>query len=157
MLKNIDKGGKMIDDLSRKIIDSLNDDARKSFREIAKETGTSVTAVIHAVKGMESKGIIRGYIPVIDPASIGYDLGAVVAVRISHGKLMETQKKIAEDSHVAAVFDVTGEWDCLVVARFKGRDDLNRFIKKVNAIPYIDRTVTHLILNTVKDERRVFP
>jgi len=146
-----------MDDLSRKIIDSLNNDARKSFREIAKETGTSVTAVIHAVKGMESKGIIRGYIPVIDPVLVGYDLGAVIAVRISQGKIMEAQKKIAEDPHVAAVYDVTGEWDCLVVARFKGRDDLNRFIKKINAHPNIDRTVTHLILNTVKEERRVFP
>jgi len=146
-----------MDDLYRKIIDSLNNDARKSFREIAKETGTSVTAVIHAVKGMESKGIIRGYIPVIDPVLVGYDLGAVIAVRISQGKIMEAQKKIAEDPHVAAVYDVTGEWDCLVVARFKGRDDLNRFIKKINAHPNIDRTVTHLILNTVKEERKVFP
>lgn len=146
-----------MDDLSRKIIDSLNNDARKSFREIAKETGTSVTAVIHAVKGMESKGIIRGYIPVIDPVLVGYDLSAVIAVRISQGKIMEAQKKIAEDPHVAAVYDVTGEWDCLVVARFKGRDDLNRFIKKINAHPNIDRTVTHLILNTVKEERKVFP
>ena len=146
-----------MDDLSRKIIDSLNNDARKSFREIAKETGTSVTAVIHAVKGMEAKGIIRGYIPVIDPVLAGYDLGAVITVRISQGKIMEAQKKIAEDSHVAAVYDVTGEWDCLVVARFKGRDDLNRFIKKINSQPNIDRTVTHLILNTVKEERRVFP
>ncbi|MHB8054390.1 MAG: Lrp/AsnC family transcriptional regulator [Candidatus Aminicenantales bacterium] len=147
----------MIDDLSRKIIESLNDDARKSFREIAKETGTSVTAVIHAVKSMEAKGIIRGYIPVIDPALIGYDLSAVIAVRISQGKIMEAQKKIAEDPHVVAVYDVTGEWDCLVVARFKGREDLNRFIKKINAHANIDRTVTHLVLNTLKEERRVFP
>jgi len=147
----------MIDDLSKKIIDSLNDNARKSFREIAKETGASVTAVIHAVKGMEAKGVIRGYIPVIDPAAVGFDLSAVIAVRISQGKLMEAQKKIAEDLHVSAVYDITGEWDCLVLARFRGRDDLNRFIKKVNAFPNIDRTITHLVLNTIKDERRVFP
>lgn len=146
-----------MDDLSRKIINFLNSDARKSFREIAKETGTSVTAVIRAVKGMESTGIIRGYIPVVDPASAGYDLGAVIAVRISQGKIMEAQKKIAEDPHAVAVYDVTGEWDCLVIARFKGRDDLNRFIKKINAHPNIDRTVTHLILNTVKEEKRIFP
>ncbi len=147
----------MIDDLSKKIIDSLNEDARKSFREIAKETGTSVTAVIHAVKTLETKGVIRGYIPVVDPAAVGLDLSAIIAVRISQGKLLETQKKIAEDLRVAAVYDVTGEWDCLVLARFRGRDDLNRFIKKINAYPHVDRTITHLVLNTVKDERRVFP
>jgi len=147
----------MIDNLSGKIIDSLNDNARKSFREIAKETGTSVTAVINSVKGLEAKGVIRGYIPVIDSAAVGFDLNAVIAVRISQGKIMEAQKKIAEDPRVFAVYDVTGEWDCIVLARFRGRDDLNRFIKKINAFPNIDRTVTHLVLNTVKDERRVFP
>ncbi|MCX6567209.1 MAG: Lrp/AsnC family transcriptional regulator [Candidatus Aminicenantes bacterium] len=147
----------MIDDLSRKIIDSLNENARKSFREIAKETGSSVTAVINSVKGLEAKGVIRGYIPVVDAAAVGFDLNAVIAVRISQGKLMEVQKKIAEDLHVSAVYDVTGEWDCLVLARFRGRDDLNRFIKKITSFPNIDRTVTHLVLNTVKDERRVFP
>lgn len=147
----------MIDDLSKKIIDSLNEDARKSYREIAKETGTSVTAVINAVKNMEAKGTIRGYIPVVDPSAVGFDLNAVVTVRISQGKLLETQKRIADDPHVSAVYDVTGEWDCLVLARFRGREDLNRFIKKVNSFPNIDRTITHLILNTVKDERRVFP
>ncbi len=147
----------MIDNLSGKIIDSLNDNARKSFREIAKETGTSVTAVINSVKGLEAKGVIRGYIPVIDSAAVGFDLNTVIAVRISQGKIMEAQKKIAEDPRVFAVYDVTGEWDCFVLARFRGRDDLNRFIKKINAFPNIDRTVTHLVLNTVKDERRVFP
>lgn len=147
----------MINNLSGKIIDSLNDNARKSFREIAKETGTSVTAVINSVKGLEAKGVIRGYIPIIDSAALGFDLNAVIAVRISQGKIMEAQKKIAEDPRVFAVYDITGEWDCLVLARFRGRDDLNRFIKKINAFPNIDRTVTHLVLNTVKDERRVFP
>jgi DNA-binding Lrp family transcriptional regulator len=147
----------MIDEMDKKIINSLNDSARKSFREIAKEVGTSVTAVIHAVKDLEANGIIRGYIPVIDPAHLGFELSAVIALRISQGKLLETQKKIAEDPHVAAVYDITGEWDSLVVARFKGRDDLNRFLKRINAVPHVDRTVTHLVLNTVKDERRVFP
>jgi DNA-binding Lrp family transcriptional regulator len=147
----------MLDNLDKKIINALNEDARKSFREIAKEVGTSVTAVIHAVKGLESKGVIRGYIPNIDPAHIGFDLSAVIALRISQGKLLETQKKIAEDSHVTAVYDITGEWDSILVARFTGRDDLNRFLKKINAVPHVVRTVTHLVLNTVKDERRVFP
>lgn len=145
-----------MDDLSKKIVDILSMDARKSFREVAKETGTSVTAVINAVKNLEAKGVIRGYAALVDPVAVGFDLSAVIAVRISQGKILETQKKIAEDPRVFAVYDVTGEWDCLVLARFRGRDDLNRFIKKVNALPHIDRTVTHLVLNTVKEERRVF-
>ena len=145
----------MIDDLERRILRVMNANARKSFREIAKEVGTSATSVIHAVKKLEGQGVIRGYIPVVDPAHFGIDLSAVIALRISQGKLLETQRRIAADPHVSAVYDATGEWDSLVVAHFRGRDDLNSFLKTLTAKRYVDRSVTHIVLNTVKDERRV--
>jgi DNA-binding Lrp family transcriptional regulator len=145
----------MIDELDRKIIRVLNANARKSFREIAKEVGTSATAVINKVKRLETAGVIKGYIPVVDPAHFGIDLVAIIALRISKGKLLETQQKISSDRRVAAVYDITGEWDSLVVGYFQSRDDLNDFIKAVLGLPYIDRTVTHLVLNIVKDEKRV--
>lgn len=145
----------MIDDLDRKVVRVMNENARRSFREIAKEVGTSATVVIHAVKKLEKAGAVKGYIPVIDPEYFGFSLTAVIALRISKGKLLETQKVIAEDRRVVAVYDITGEWDSLVVGRFKSREDLNAFIKKVLSLRYVDRTVTHIVLNVVKDEKRV--
>lgn len=145
----------MIDELDRKIVWALNANARKSFREIAKEVGTSTTAVIHTVKKLETAGAIRGYIPVVDPEHFGINLIAIVAVRISKGKLLETQKKISQDPRVTAVYDVTGDWDSFVIGYFKDREDLNRFIKKLLGLPFVDRTVTHIVLNVVKEERRV--
>lgn len=145
----------MIDELDRKIIRVLNANARKSFREVAKEVGTSATAVIHTVKKLETAGAVRGYVPVVDADYFGLGLAAIVAVRISKGKLIETQKRIAQDPHVAAVYDVTGDWDCFVIGRFSGREDLNGFVKGLLAIPHVDRTVTHLVLNVVKEEPRL--
>jgi DNA-binding Lrp family transcriptional regulator len=146
----------VIDELDKKIVRVMNANARKSFRELAKDVGTSVTAVIHTVKKLEALGAIKGYIPLVDATYFGLDLSAAIALKISQGKLLEAQEKIAEDAHVAAVYDITGEWDSLVIAHFRGRDDLNKFLKRLNAMKYIDRTVTHIVLNTVKDERRVF-
>ena len=134
----------MIDELERKIVRAMNQNARKSFREIAKELGTSATAVINKVKSWRL-GVIQGYIPVVNPEYFGIDLAAIIALRISKGKLLETQQNISEDRRVAAVYDITGEWDSLVVGHFKGRDDLNDFIKGVLSLPYVDRTVTHLV------------
>lgn len=145
----------MIDELDRKIVRALNGNARKSFRVIAKEVGTSAPSVIHAVKKLEAAGAIQGYVPVVDPEYFGLGLAAVVAVRISKGRLIETQKRIAQDPHVAAVYDVTGDWDCFIVGRFADREDLNGFVKGLLALPHVDRTVTHLVLNVVKDEPRV--
>ncbi len=145
----------MIDELERKVVRVLNDDARKSYREIAKELGTSTTAVISAVKKLEAEGALKGYIPVIDPERFGVRLIVVIALRISRGKLLETQQKIAADPRVKAVYDVTGDWDSFVIGYFAGREDLNAFVKKLQAFPFVDRTVTHIVLNVVKEERRV--
>lgn len=145
----------MNDDLDKKIIRALNRNARKSFREIAREVKTSVTGVIHRVKKHEKSGVIKGYIPILDPEYFGFNLIAIIALRISQGKLLETQKEIAKDPRAVAVYDITGEWDSLVVGYFKGREDLNMFIKNVLSMKYIDRTVTHIVLNVVKEEKRI--
>lgn len=121
----------MPDELDKKIIRSLNENARKSFREVAKDVGTSVTAVIHRVKKFEDSGTIKGYIPLVDSGYFGMELMAVIALRISQGKLLETQKNIARDARVVAVYDITGEWDSIVIGRFKDRQDLNDFIKNL--------------------------
>jgi Lrp/AsnC family transcriptional regulator for asnA, asnC and gidA len=145
----------MLEELEIKIIRSLNQNSRKSFREIAKEIGTSAPVVINKIRKLEEAGAIKGYIPVLNPEYFGYALSAIIAIRISHGKLIETQQKIAQDPRVFAIYDVTGEWDSIVCAHFKNTEDLNRFIKNVLSQQYVDRTVTHLVLNVVKDERRV--
>lgn len=145
----------MIEKLDRKIVRVLNKNARKSFREIAKELGVSVTAVIHTVKKLEAAGAVKGYVPVVDPEHFGFGLVAIIAARISKGKLLETQKRISRDHHVTAVYDVTGEWDSFIIGRFTGREDLNGFVKRLLALPHVDRTVTHIVLNVVKEEVRV--
>jgi len=145
----------MIDELEKKIVRSLNQNSRKSFREIAKELGTSATVVINKVKRLEEAGAIQGYIPVLNSKYFGYDITAIIAIRISHGKLIETQEMIAEDPRVFAIYDVTGEWDSLVNGRFKDPEDLNDFIKNLLGQKYVERTVTHIVLNVVKDERRL--
>jgi DNA-binding Lrp family transcriptional regulator len=122
---------------------------------VAKELGASVTAVINKVKKLESSGVIKGYIPIIDQEYFSFNLIAIIAMRISKGKLLETQQKISEDPHVMAVYDITGEWDSMIIGYFKGRDDLNKFIKNLLSLRYVDRTVTHIVLNVVKEERRI--
>jgi len=145
----------VIDDLDRKIIRVLNANARKSFRDVAKEVGTSVTAVINRIKKLEESGFILGYIPLVDPEYFGLKLIAIIALRISKGKLLETQEQIAKNSRAVAVYDITGEWDSLVIGYFKDRQDLNDFIKDLLSLENVDRTVTHIVLNVVKEERRI--
>ena len=90
----------MIDAMDKKLVRSLNANARKSFREIAKELGTSTTSVIRGIKKLESSGAVRGYIPVVDPAAFGYDLTVVVLDDHQPRPAPGDPAEIAQDHHV---------------------------------------------------------
>ncbi len=144
-----------LDKTDRRILGLLNKDARTSFRNISRELKMSLTKVTHHVKKMEKEGIIRGFIPLIDPEKLGFDMLVVIGLDISKKKTIEIQEKIAKDPHVFAVYNTIGQWDSVIIARFKSRVDLDTFIRKVLSIPGVDKTYTQLVMNTVKDEKRV--
>ena len=150
-----DTGKLKIDDLDIDILRSLNDSARKSFRDIAKELHVSLTTVSNRVKALEKAGVIQGYIPIINPEKLGYDLMVVIGIKVIHGRIIETEQDLSKDPAVFAVFDSTGEWDAIIMARFKTRGELNQFVKKVLDHENVDRTYTQVVLNVTKDEKRV--
>jgi DNA-binding Lrp family transcriptional regulator len=144
-----------MDELDYKILEKLNENARKSYREIARELKVSLSTISNRIKKMEDEKVIERFIPLINQEKIGYDLTAVINVKISHGKLIEVQEKISKDKHVSSVFDITGDWDSLIIAIFKDRRDLNGFIKGVLAMDNVEKTNTQIVLNIVKNEKRV--
>jgi DNA-binding Lrp family transcriptional regulator len=144
-----------LEELDRKILNVLNRNARMSFRLIAKELRISPTTLYSKVKKLERSGVLKGYIPLIDKESVGYDLMAIISLRVRQEKDIEVQKAIAKFPQVGAVYEVTGNWDLILVCYFKGRDDLTNFLKKELPLTNIERAMTHLVLNVVKEEKRI--
>ena len=93
----------------------------------------------------------------LDPEKIGWDLNVVIGLRIQKGRLIEIQEKIAKDPRVYGVYDVTGDFDSMVVARARDRSDLDELSKNVMSVDGVERSVTHLVLNTVKESPTTLP
>jgi DNA-binding Lrp family transcriptional regulator len=106
-----------MDDVDRRILRVLEADARTSLRKIAEEVGVALGTVSNRVRRLESLGVIRGYTVLLDPHKAGWGLSVVIGLRIEKGRLMEIQEKIAKDNRVYGVYDVTGEYDSMVLAR----------------------------------------
>ena len=145
----------LLDDLDVKILRLLNADARRSFRDIAKAVDASLSTVSNRVRKLEEEGIITGYAPILAESRLGYDVLSVVGVKIHKGKLLDVQRRIAKDDRVTHVYDVTGEWDSIVVVRLKNTRELDAFIKRLGSMEYVENTYTQVVLNVVKEERRV--
>lgn len=144
-----------LDPLDRSLLEELNVDARRSHRELARRLRVSPTTVSHRVEALEREGLVQGYVPVLNDEALGWDLHAVVGIRISKGRLREVEERLSKDDRAYAIYDVTGDYDALVIGRFRDRRDLDRWVKHALQDPYIERTNTQVILNRVKEERRV--
>ncbi|MCW1309362.1 MAG: Lrp/AsnC family transcriptional regulator [Candidatus Parvarchaeota archaeon] len=154
-MKKIERTFKM-DEMNKKILRELILNSRQSLREISKTTNISIGTIANRIKLMQSSGVIKGYTTIIDPDKVGYELMALIGIVISKGKLIQVEKVIASYDNVMAVYDVTGEYDAFIIARFKDREHMSRFIKSLLSTPNIERTHTYFVLNTVKEDFRLF-
>ncbi len=139
----------------KKILKNLLEDARFSSRQIAKNVGVSVGTVLSRTKKMEDYGFIKGYAVILNHEKLGYELTVVTEITVSKGRLTEMEKEIAKIPNVCGVYDVTGLTDAVIIAKFKTREDLGKFTKQLLALPYIERTNTHVVLTTVKENFRL--
>jgi len=140
-----------LSEVDKKILKGLLEDARLSSRRIAKNVGVSTGTVLSRIKKMEEEGLIRGYSALLDHEKLGYQLTVVTEITVSKGRLVEMENEIAKIPNVCGVYDVTGLTDALVIAKFRTRDDLGHFTKRLLALPYLERTNTHVVLTTVKE------
>ena len=144
-----------LDEIDGKILKVLTLDARLSSRQIAKRCGVSIGTALSRIKRMESEGMIRGYTVLLDQEKLGYELTVVTEMTVSKGRLLETENEIATIPNVCCVYDLTGLTDAAIVAKFKSREDLSRFTKHLLSLPHVERTNTHVVLTTLKEDFRM--
>ena len=141
-----------IDERDVRILRELSRDSRKSFRKIARKLGIATTTVISKYNNLKNAGVIRYPSLIIDHEKIGYSLSALIEILVSKGKLIDVEKEIAKKYNAYAVYDITGDTDAMILAKFRNRKELNDFVKSLLAMEFVERTNTHLILNTIKED-----
>ena len=141
-----------LDSTDRAILRALLEDSRASQRELSRIVGVAQGTITNRLKKLESQNIIQGYSVVLDPESVGWSMTIMAGLRIAKGKMINVQQKIAADPRVFSVYDVTGDWDSMVLARVRDRADLDDLTKTVFTLEGVTRSFTHVVLNTVKED-----
>ena len=146
-----------IDETDKKIIAEYLKDARVSYREVAKRLQLAVGTVLTRTKKLENDGIIESYSAVLNHDKLGYEIIAISEITVSKGKLTEVENAIAKLSPTCAVYDVTGENDVIIISKFKSRDEMSDFTKKLLSMSNVERTNSRIVLNTIKEDFRLSP
>ena len=144
-----------MDKIDEKILKNLLVDARLSARQLSLKLGLSTVTVLSRIKKLEKEKIIKGYTSILNHEKLGYDLTAVIEIIAKKDKLVQVEDELSGIENVCAVYDVTGNTDTLIIAKFKGRKDLSKFVKNLSATSNVESTITHVVLNTVKEDFRL--
>lgn len=147
-----DKDIVKLDETDKKILKIINEDVRTSYRQISRDLDISVGTVHNRIDKMVKNGVIKKFSPVIDHRKLGYVLTSIIGVRVKGGKLENWENKISYNKNVVGIYDVTGEYDAFLIAKFQDTDELDSFIKEILKEPGVERTYTQTVLNVVKED-----
>jgi len=141
-----------LDETDVKLLKTLLSDARLSYRKIAEQIGVSPPTVLNRIEKLQEEHVIRGYTAKLDHEKLGYDLTVVIEVVASKGKVLDLEKHVSRFPNVCAVYDITGLTDVIIIAKFRNRKELSEFVKMDLNLPYVERTNTHLVMITAKED-----
>ena len=141
----------MIDGIDGQILTLLQNDARISNAEIARQIGLAPSAVLERIRKLEDRGVIRGYRTEIDPHAVEFGLTVFVTVKTTECG-SDAEEALAAIPEVLEVHDVAGE-DCFMLKiRTKDTDALGRLLReKIKTIPSVSGTRTTVVLETYKE------
>lgn len=142
----------MLDDLDRRIVEILVDDARISLKELASRVSLSSPSASERLRRLEERGVIRAFTVDIDPAALGYTLQAIVRIKPLPGRLHAVQKLIEEIPEFTECDKVTGD-DCFVARLLiRSISDLDQILDKIT-----DKAETSSAIVKAQPVRRRLP
>ncbi len=142
------------ENLDEKLVNELLGDGRASLRSLAEDLDVSVTTVSNHLSALEDEGIIRGYTPKVDYDALGYDVTAILQLKVEGSSLVEVTETLAEHDQMVSVYETTGDHDIIAIGKFLDTDDMNNTIKDLLTDPEIKESNTSVVLNPAKEHEQ---
>ena len=134
---------KLLDDVNLRLLEELAADGRLGMAELGRRVGLSAPAVAERVQRLERAGVIAGYHAEIDPAAVGFPIGAVVRIRPSPGQLQRIPGLARESPEVAECYRITGE-DCyLLRLHLRSIGDLEEILDRFTPYGQTTTSIVH--------------
>jgi Lrp/AsnC family transcriptional regulator, regulator for asnA, asnC and gidA len=139
----------ILDEVSKRIIDQLQEDGRRPYAAIGKAVGLSEAAVRQRVQRLLESGVVQ-IVAVTDPLQVGFSRQAMIGLRTG-GVLTEVADKLAAMPEVDYVVVTAGSFDILCEVVCEDDDDLLNLVStRIRTIPGVVSTETFVYLTLVK-------
>jgi DNA-binding Lrp family transcriptional regulator len=142
------------ENLDRKLVNALLDDGRASLRSLGEDLDVSVTTVSNHISDLEEDGIIQGYVPEINYGQLGFDVTAIIQLKVEGSALPEITDRLSGHTYMTSVYEVTGDHDIVAIGKFTDTDHMNDGIKELLTDPDINESNTSVVLNSVVENEQ---
>ena len=142
-----------LDDLDWKLLARLQQDARISTADLAREFSLSAPGVQKRVRRLEEKGVVLRHATVLNREAVGLDLLCFILIMLAHHRADSVQRFQAGVHAMPEVLEchyLTGEFDCVVKAVVSNHDELQRFLERLMKLGAVDRLRTAIVLREIK-------
>jgi DNA-binding Lrp family transcriptional regulator len=148
-----------VDTVDLMILRELRNDCKRPMRELAQKLRMHPNTLLQRIKRLEKSKIIQKYHAEIDYKELGYDMHAIVTIRIRKSGLEDEKllRDVASLPEVQSLYAVTGGADCIAIVKAKNRDDLVRILKIIQTEKSVLRTTSYLVLVTYKESHQFNP
>lgn len=144
-----------IDKTNRVILEMLQEDARKSFREIAERVGVSEATVFVRVRKLLNKGVIKQFTALVSSERVGKGLTAFVLIDADPKKLQDVFDALSGIDDIYEIYDVTGSYYAIVKIRAANREELKDVIDRIGLIDGVTKTETAIVLKCIKEDTKI--
>lgn len=145
-----------IDDIDHKILSILQEKARIPNAEVSRQIGMAPSAVLERIRKLEERGIIEGYEVRLNPRTFNQGLMAFVQVSVQSSCRPDLATLLSAVTGVQDVHQVAGEDGYLLKLRVADNAELGRILAdEICALEGVQRTKTSIVLNTIKETRKI--
>lgn len=139
------------DQVTKRILAILEQNARTSYTQIAKRLGVSETSVRNRVKALLKEGVLKGFTVRTCPEKLGKAITAMVGVDIGGETTPEITDKLANIKEVSDLYVITGEFDLLLRVICENISRLDEILEEIRSHDFVEGTRTFVVLRKVKE------
>lgn len=147
--------GMITDNTDKKLLGLLQENSKKTNKELAGKLGLSVTAVYERIRKLERAGVISKYVALVRPDKVDRAFTAFCQIKlVQHTKANITgfEREVKELSEVLEVFHVSGEYDYILKVMVRDMDAYREFmLNKLTTLQHIGSTQSTFVISPVKN------
>jgi Lrp/AsnC family transcriptional regulator for asnA, asnC and gidA len=144
--------GAILDELDRKILSILVKNARAPVGVISRTLNVPNSTVLYRVKQMEKSGVVRAYIPLIDPRKAGLTITAVILIDVEPGQMKSVAENITQLKSVTQLYEAVGYYGLMAVLMAKDLEELSNILNdKIAKTPGVRNMETLILTKEYKN------